>query len=556
MPTEVLSRFLPVVWLLAGALLYWSCGYTEMMGSDLWWHIAGGREVIQTSTVWLRDTWSFTEAGSRWHNHEWLADLVFYDWVQAFGLYTLVYWKWAVVIATFLILQRVLFRTHGNHAAAFLSTALAALIASPFIDIRPHLYTLLGVSVLLLMAYRRTPKLWQLLLLFLVWVNLHGGFIFGLMLLGILLMPDCDVWPASRALVREQSDEAEKSRSPDHLPWHGSRPGFRTAAIMLSAVLLICLANPSGIQVFMLPLTYALDGDSPYRGLGEWITPFKAGGIVSPMYPYTLVIAASLALAWVLPFVRRRIPVHPEALAFTMLTAAMSMTSRRFIVLWAFGFALLVAPYLAYLLRQTFVQKLAPAAAVAAVLWGAIRLSPYPVRPDVAFHFLIAEYAFPHAIADYIEKNHLSGKVFAYYNWGGFLHWRTDGAMQVYIDGRANTLFDDETYLTYLQVLRGRGRWLQKLEATGVDYVIWPRSRGGRKRIRALRGSGRWIRLYRDSRGELLVRKGVELPPTMRIPSGTVAAALARTYSYSQDGDMESTLLSATRAHDLRPWDK
>ena len=31
------------LWLAAAALLYLSFGYTEMMGSDLWWHLAAGR---------------------------------------------------------------------------------------------------------------------------------------------------------------------------------------------------------------------------------------------------------------------------------------------------------------------------------------------------------------------------------------------------------------------------------------------------------------------------------------------------------------------------------
>ena len=31
------------VFYLAGALVYLSFGFTEMMGSDLWWHLAVGR---------------------------------------------------------------------------------------------------------------------------------------------------------------------------------------------------------------------------------------------------------------------------------------------------------------------------------------------------------------------------------------------------------------------------------------------------------------------------------------------------------------------------------
>ena len=39
--SEPLSVFL--LWLLAAVLTFWSFGFTTVMGSDLWWHLASGR---------------------------------------------------------------------------------------------------------------------------------------------------------------------------------------------------------------------------------------------------------------------------------------------------------------------------------------------------------------------------------------------------------------------------------------------------------------------------------------------------------------------------------
>jgi hypothetical protein len=110
--TPLLDRAWP--WQLAGALICLSFGFTEMMGSDLWWHLAAGREIIQTGTLWLVDDWSFTELGSPWHNHEWLADLLFYGWASLLGVPSLVYWKWLLIIASFGLLQHVLTRVSGS----------------------------------------------------------------------------------------------------------------------------------------------------------------------------------------------------------------------------------------------------------------------------------------------------------------------------------------------------------------------------------------------------------------------------------------------------------
>jgi hypothetical protein len=145
------------LWCIAGAILFLSFGYTEMQGSDLWWHIAAGREILQTKTLWMVDEWSFSSLGSVWRNHEWLADIIYYAWAQLFGVASLVYWKWLIVISTFGILQQVCYRTSGSFPASLLCAGAAIAIAAPFIDVRPHLYSLLNFSVLLLLLLNRPP---------------------------------------------------------------------------------------------------------------------------------------------------------------------------------------------------------------------------------------------------------------------------------------------------------------------------------------------------------------------------------------------------------------
>ena len=60
-----------------GVLAWWSFGFTTMMGSDLWWHLAAGRWILADGDPQLRDPWSFTAQGQPWLNPEWLSDLIF-----------------------------------------------------------------------------------------------------------------------------------------------------------------------------------------------------------------------------------------------------------------------------------------------------------------------------------------------------------------------------------------------------------------------------------------------------------------------------------------------
>ncbi|MCB1710516.1 MAG: hypothetical protein KDI10_17545, partial [Halioglobus sp.] len=111
--------------LVAAGLLFLSFGYTEMAGSDMWWHIAAGRELVQTGTLWMVDDWSFTAHGRDWLNHEWLSDLLYYGWVSAWGVQSLVYWKWLVIVATFVMLMVALARAGGSPLAALVCAGFA-----------------------------------------------------------------------------------------------------------------------------------------------------------------------------------------------------------------------------------------------------------------------------------------------------------------------------------------------------------------------------------------------------------------------------------------------
>ncbi|MBN7796442.1 hypothetical protein [Parahaliea mediterranea] len=470
-------------WTLAGAVLFLSFGYTEMMGSDLWWHLAGGREILDQGSLWLRDTWSYTAAGERWRNHEWLSDLLFYGWQQAFGTASLVYWKWLVMLACYGGLQALLYRLSGSHPAALLLALLALAVAAPFIDMRPHLYSLLCTVVLLHLGLNRAP-LWQFALLFLLWVNLHGGFIFGLLVLPLVLFPfDRPSWAALR----------------------------RTVCYGLGCVA-ACLVNPDGVKVVLMPLTYALQADSPFRQIAEWLPPWLPGGIRSPLFFWLLPLLPAALLAYWLPPVRRQLSLPWWSLLLCLLTLAMALTSRRFIPLFGIGLAVFAAPVFGVGLHGLGGRRFLWLAA-AVLVAGLLRLWPYPLASAPAYHYLTAEYTYPHRAVDVMLANDLRGRVFAYYNWGGYLHWRSDGDLAVYIDGRANTLYDDATYLNYVRILSGAPGWLGRVEGSGADFFLWPANRGDTAaRIRAMLATGRWRVVHRGATAVLLARLRQEVP--------------------------------------------
>ncbi len=517
-----------LLWVVAGFAIYLSFGFTEMAGSDMWWHLAAGREIIEAGSVRLVDHWSFTAAGQPWNNHEWLADVIYYLWTGAFGVETLVYWKWLVLILTFAILQRVLARLTGDNVSALVLAVVALAIAAPFIDVRPHLYSLLGFSVLLWLRLDRVSPLWTLMLLFLLWVNLHGGFIFGLMAVGILVFPWRD--PSLGAIGR--------------------------AALVVAACTLVCLVNPDGLEVFILPLVYAFDTGSPYRELGEWLSPFRPGGIRSPLFFYFM-WAPVLVLLYLLPPVRRHTRIPWEGLALTALTLAMSLTSRRFIPLFGISLAVLLAPLAALACYRLRLDRVSPVLAAAALLVGLYRLQPYPLQASPAFHYLTAEYSYPVDLMNFMEANGIEGDVFAYYNWGGYLHWRTGGGLRVFIDGRANTIYDTQTYNDYVAVLNSAPGWMKYIDNTGAEFILWPHFKGdGQQKLYQLLQTGQWRPVYRDSVGWLLARDTASMPAQLKGSPDTPWRDLSSAQVSAWGGETGPAIESALRVRESMPWHK
>ncbi|HEX7500879.1 MAG TPA: tetratricopeptide repeat protein, partial [Polyangia bacterium] len=152
---------------------------------------------------------------------------------------------------------------------------------------------------------------------------------------------------------------------------------------------------------------------------------------------------------------------------------------------------------------------------VVAVVWGGLRLFPYPLSGN-AFLYLTSLDSFPVEAMNLVEVNHIEGNVFTLYNWGGYVDLRTAGRLQVFIDGRAGMVFDEKTYRQYLRVLDLRKGWEDVVWDSGADFVLWPRR--DPKQIEQLRKSERWLPLYSDHVATLLIRAD-RPPPRPLVPT-------------------------------------
>jgi len=146
---------------------------------DTWWQLRAGREMWLDKNVLLRDTFSHTVSGAFWPNHEWLSQILFYGAYAAGGLPLVTIVSGSAVTAAWLLAWRL---TPGSTRFRFLLTSLALGSSSTIWSPRPQVLSLFLLALTMWLLTSR--RYFWLPLVFLLWANLHGAVVMGVLVLG------------------------------------------------------------------------------------------------------------------------------------------------------------------------------------------------------------------------------------------------------------------------------------------------------------------------------------------------------------------------------------
>lgn len=157
---------------------------TSIPPHDFWWHMATGREIVQTWAIPTVDHFSYTQAGEPFYNQGWLAQVIMYGLHSLGGIELIVLVQAGVVALAYGLL---LWLSVWRSKAPRLSVAVLLLLIMPMSfdnwNVRPQSYAfpLFAAFLAILTMWRlgRANRLWLLPPLMVVWVNLHGSFVLG-----------------------------------------------------------------------------------------------------------------------------------------------------------------------------------------------------------------------------------------------------------------------------------------------------------------------------------------------------------------------------------------
>ena len=314
-----------------------------------------------------------------------------------------------------------------------------------------------------------------------LWVNVHGGFIVGFLLLG-------------GALAGELMEDWKAGR----LERRGLLEGFK----MLVLAALAVLVNPWGYRVWLVPFQH-LGSPAHQTLIAEWASPDFHQADLWPFLGLMLTTMAVLALS------RRRVSLT-DLILFLGFTA-MALRSGRFVGLACLVMAPLLGRYGAAIRANWRMAngewrmanrklQLVNWLLLAVVLLGYILKVTLPLSPAVTRQ--AEEMLFPTQAVDYLLAHDLPRQMFNSYNWGGYLTWRLYPRYPVFIDGRAD-VYGDDLLWEYYRVITLRPDWDEILRRHNVNLVL---IEAGSALAALLEERPDWQRVYVDEQAVIFVR--------------------------------------------------
>jgi tetratricopeptide (TPR) repeat protein len=208
-------------------------GCYEMGDSDIWWHLRGGRWILENGRVPRLDPFTFGSADKLWVDIHWSYEVILALAYRAGGVGAVVLLGASVGCAAFVTV--VTARRREWPIAATVLCWLPALVLLSFrLDPRPEIFSLLYLGCYLAVLWRadeRPALLWLLPLVQVLWTNVQGLFILGPILLGMYATAR-GIRLSWLRLRGELSDLAEEKRRWKHIGG---------VAVAVAAA---CLVNP------------------------------------------------------------------------------------------------------------------------------------------------------------------------------------------------------------------------------------------------------------------------------------------------------------------------
>jgi hypothetical protein len=459
---------------------------------DLPRHILMGNLILQTQQVHTTDIFSFRTVGYSSFPHEWLSQVLFgavYNW---FGLDGIVLLTALVIMLTWGIVYHQAIHRSKSFFSALILTALGVAASQIHVLPRPHIFTYLltaaWITLLEKINENKTPW-WTLPLVMLLWVNMHGMFVLGIIILGIYLVGDFLNQPSTT--------------------WFRSQ---KTKSLLLGGglSLLATFFSPSGPKIWE---AIASLGSNAY--ITSKIPEYQSANFHLPeTWPFIIIL-----LLTIVGFARTSEKVSWIDILLVVSFTGIALYTSRMIPLFAIVVIPIAAKAIAAWARREYSQSRLLIVEqnifrinstsdgliwiFAIILLTAVLLrSGNRIDPEGRGNVFDQRF-FPVKAVEWLETHPQDGHMFNEFDWGSYLLLKLWPDQQIFMDGHTH-IYGETLTREYEQVVSLSTGWEEVLKRYDVRWVI---VRSNAPLIKALSILNDWKIAYEDSTAVILIRK-------------------------------------------------
>ena len=462
-------------------------GSKALKDGDTLWHIKMGQIMLERGEILRQDLFSHTAYGQPWHAHEWLSEIVMAGLHGWAGLPGVTIFFFAIAALTFSLLFKVASRIAGEMPST-LATAFALVCIYFHLLARPHIFTWLGAALTLYLLERGGRWPWLLLPVTVLWTNLHGGVLFGLVVQLIFI-------------VGKLLDHIQETGSLRLKSWWGTS---QASLLLLALCIAATCLNPFGYQIFLYPLKVAAPVYT--QAIGEWQSPdfqqewFARIWVVALMF-LTIWTGRKLSWRWLLLilFLLWQTLGHVRHLSMA---------------------ALLLIPCFAVLFKDlgshlSFHRRtnpgsheltLSPWSGPFAVVFIALTFIGAAGTNALGIGNIMKEVFQPPKdytpVMAYLQEGYPQGNLLNEYEWGDYLLYGLDRPPRVFIDGRAD-MYGPEIFSDYRKLAGVEAETEALLEKYRVGWVLFTKNH---ILVRYLKDCKGWHPIYEDEEVGILAK--------------------------------------------------
>jgi hypothetical protein len=458
----------------------------SIVDPDIWHEMALIRTTLDLGFIPYQDSFAYTETIYPSVHHEWAAGLIAYSLSSYFGAAGIVIFRY---LLTFILISSLIYSL--KKCKVKFSIILFFLPIPIFLwgygasTVRAQMYSFVFTAFLLIFldsdnrGHRWWIPIW--LVLFTMWLNLHGGFLVGLGLIA--------------AYCIEQISR--------------NKPYKHIIVVILIMIVLI-VVNPYGIHYYPYLLN-AVTMKRPH--ISEWNSILTGSSLAELLFFIISLLLSGYAL-WKQGF------KNTKGIFLLLITAIVSIKSNRLLpfyaILWIYfvplwiqttslgknvdniyrnrkffliGFYLIVSIFLGFKILQFTPWSLQV---------------PNSKRSDWGEHTI-----YPVGAVEYLRLNGFKGNILVPFDWGAYIIWKLHPNVKVSLDSRYEVAYPKQVFNEQYDLYMGAQNWTELLKKYAPDIILTHERLPLTKLIDS---SVEWKIVYKDHQWNIYAKHSSDLP--------------------------------------------